>query len=202
MEEYKSQLWIFILMFSLFILPSTSEEKIKCPSNIKVFGAYPFSDYSKRNFYFECDEEKTAVLKSCKNGEIYFPELEACDVSEESIVTNYNNRFKRDTANQARKQNQKITQKSLGRNVRLGALYYGQTDDVHVDEHLWDRNSLSDTFKKTSKKSRGRALVSQSTMQRINNFDIKARLGVSFAAGLVEVSGSARYLSKKTEKYK
>jgi len=197
MEDYKSCLWVFILICALNIVPSTSEIKIKCPTKIKVFAAYPFSDYSKRNFYYECDEEKEAVLKSCKNGEIYFPELEACDVSEDVKVMNDVNRFKRDTANQAGKQKQKVKQKRLGRNVRLGALYYGQTDDVHVDEHLWDIDSLNGTFKTSTPYKHGWARISQSTMQRINNFDIDARLGVSFAGGLVEVSGTARYLSEK-----
>merc|ERR1711997_1304210 len=158
MEEYKSYFWIFILISELCIVTPTSE-KIQCVKNIKVFAAFPFSDYSKRNFYYECDEEKEAVLKSCKNGEIYFPELEACDVSEDGKVTNHNNRFKRDTTNLAEKQNQKIMQQRLGRNVRLGALYYGQTDDVNIDEHLWDIDSLNGTFKTSTPYKHGWARI-------------------------------------------
>merc|ERR1712203_674604 len=108
--------------------PINFRKKNKMSKQHQIFWCISLPDYSKRKFYYECDEEKTAVLKSCKNGEIYFPELEACDVSEDVKVTNNNNRFKRDTANQAGKQKQKIEQRRLGRNVRLGALYYGQTD--------------------------------------------------------------------------
>ena len=205
MKFCNNQILLFIPV-SMFCIALSSPEKIRCPRNIKVFAAFPFNELSKRHYYYECDENKEAILKSCNNGEIYNPELEACDVSDDLDTTNENRRVKRQTDNQGSQngnkgsKKSKIKQKRLGRNVRLGALYYGQTDDVHVDEHLWDRQRLNDTYKTTTKYKRGWAKVSQNTMDRINNFDINARLGVSFLGGLVSVSGSARYLSERRDR--
>lgn len=189
----------------LFYLVSSTPVKINCPKNIKVFAAFPLNEQNNRKYYYECSQHNEAILKSCKNGDIYHPEVEACgksDIHHSSI--DYSPRVKRQAdLNPAIQENTKaiVNQKTIGRNVRLGALYYGTNDEVHVNENLWDDTSLNDTWKRTiNAPSTAEVKISQDKLDRVNNFDIDAALKLSFMAGLVQVDGSARYLSEKREK--
>ena len=203
----------FLLIFLWVIVPS-STTKIKCPRNIKTFAAFPLNEHNKRKFYYDCDGQEEAILKSCKNAEVYRPELEECGIFEDQWMTNndhkhhslkrHNHKHGHNRRNRHKRQasqqppiKPKIIQKRLGRNVRLGALYYGQNDFVNVNENIWDLQSLNDTYKTSTKFKRGWATISQNTLERLNNFDVDASLKASFLGGLVQVSGSARYLSKK-----
>ncbi|XP_034615581.1 uncharacterized protein LOC117871889 [Trachemys scripta elegans] len=96
-----------------------------------------------------------------------------------------------------------IEMPALGRPFQLGMLYDCRSDSLIPDITLWDLETLQkhvDT--KPQSKTEFQILASDTTEDKASALNVTASLKASFLSGLVEVNGSAEYLSDtKTSKH-
>ncbi|GCC33239.1 hypothetical protein chiPu_0011707 [Chiloscyllium punctatum] len=83
---------------------------------------------------------------------------------------------------------------TLGRPVRIGMLYDRRTDTFIPGVTLWDLNALKTNLDVQLKPSTEYNIISSDEGSCL---DVDASLKASFLGGLVEVSGSAKYLTNK-----
>lgn len=188
---------IFIILNTI----SISATSISCPRHIRKFQAYPYNDVEKRLFFYDCSKgENVAQLRKCEDGKIYNSGLEKCIDNDRNDYIEEPRRYKRNInqqPTQATNTDSIVVQPTLGRSVRLGALYYGSTDRISVSEHLWNTETLENAFIEKRPSSHTETKISENTLDRLNNFKIDASLGLSFMGGLIEVSGHAKYLNDR-----
>uniref|UniRef100_UPI00398F8A51 neoverrucotoxin subunit beta-like n=1 Tax=Pristiophorus japonicus TaxID=55135 RepID=UPI00398F8A51 len=91
---------------------------------------------------------------------------------------------------------------TLGRPARLGMLYDGRRDNFFPGVTLWDLDALQKNVDIRSKPNTDFSIIcSDSIEDKMSILDVVASLKASFLRGLVEVSGSAKYLNDtKTSK--
>ena len=97
----------------------------------------------------------------------------------------------------------KMKQPTLGRAIKLGAMYYAQDDRIAYDENLWKDSTLA--AQKTIQNSSSSSFKiqrSQDILDRLNLFNMDMSLSLTLMSGALTMKGSAGYLSeqKKTEK--
>ena len=80
-----------------------------------------------------------------------------------------------------------------------GSLYYGTEDRVAPDEILWNQKSLENARNFLFETQESEAYMTEDVLNRLNNFNIDAKLALSFLGGLVEIGGSAKYLDDREE---
>ncbi|KAM8730509.1 stonustoxin subunit beta-like [Acanthopagrus schlegelii] len=91
---------------------------------------------------------------------------------------------------------------ALGRPFTLGMLYDARKDELIPGLTLWDPKTLKEKTVETSQQtSNFKVSASDSIESKSSLMDIEASLKVSFLCGLVEVGGSAKYLTD-TKKFK
>ncbi|XP_066517163.1 cytolytic toxin-alpha-like [Hoplias malabaricus] len=91
-----------------------------------------------------------------------------------------------------------IEMAALGRYMRLGMLYDCRRDFFIPGVTLWDKTSLNkDVDSHNLHKTDLRFSASETLSEKTSLLDLSASLKASFLGGLVEVSGSARYLNDK-----
>ena len=209
---------MFFVILAICVVPSIASNPQPCPRNIKRYRAFPYSNPESRDFFYLCQSGKPPKLTKCKAGETYESGSETCQ-SKESDHMNYEkgSRVKRQFIGDGDMELSgdgdaaqwngdgdavQINQPTLGRNVRLGALYYGATDQIRIEQHLWNETTLKKSYKSNSPSSDYEVQVSEKALDRLNNFNIKASLGLSFMGGLINVEGSAKYLSDRRKSTK
>ncbi len=80
--------------------------------------------------------------------------------------------------------------------VTLGALYDSRTDTVLTGVSLWNPETIDENkYVVHGEHSKTEFHASNYLLDRMDLIDLDAALKLSFMAGLVEVSGSAEYLS-------
>ena len=184
---------------------SLNAKDIPCPKNTSRFRAFPFESVEKRSFYYEClKNDNVAALKTCKRGQTYNSEYGECVVDDKISDNEDFSRAKRNVdegPNQARTNNANsialVNQPSLGRTIRLGALYYGSTDRVAVEENLWNEETLKNAYVANAPSSDYDVKISEKNLDRMSNFGLQASLGLSFMGGLINVKGHAKYLTDR-----
>lgn len=170
-----------------------------CPEGIKSFSAA----YRSREYYRCTKRNGKSVAEKvlCPVNHVYVAVTKMCQLVEKNkntaqyaAFTNGGGAAKSDKAEQI--DNQDV----MGRNVLLGALYDGRKDRIHSSRSLWskatiDRNRTVDPRTYEFQK----IFVGSTEFDRMAKMDIKAELALSFLSGLIEVSGSARYLRESSE---
>ncbi|XP_041658406.1 uncharacterized protein LOC121519669 [Cheilinus undulatus] len=98
--------------------------------------------------------------------------------------------------------NMKMEVAALGRPFSLGMLYDCRSDSLVPGLTLWDHNDLQNHItERPQKYSDFEIVASESIEDKASALDVNASLRASFLGGLVEVNGSARYLTNnKTSK--
>ncbi|XP_077386262.1 neoverrucotoxin subunit alpha-like [Festucalex cinctus] len=87
---------------------------------------------------------------------------------------------------------------ALGQPYTLGMLYDARKDTLIPGFTLWDRDSLDSQTTETTQKSSSFKITASDTIESKSSLmDIEASLNISWLGGLVEVSGSAKYLNNK-----
>ncbi|XP_054900516.1 neoverrucotoxin subunit alpha-like [Poeciliopsis prolifica] len=87
---------------------------------------------------------------------------------------------------------------ALGRPFSLGMLYDARKDELMTGISLWDDKFLDDKKETSSKPSSSFQVISSDSLkEKTSLLDVKASLKASFLSGLIEVSGSAKYLNDK-----
>ena len=97
----------------------------------------------------------------------------------------------------------KLKQPTLGRAIKLGAMYYAQDDRIAYDENLWKDSTLeAQKSIQNSSSSSFKIQRSQDILDRLNLFNVDMSLSLTLMGGKLSMKGSAGYLSeqKKTEK--
>ncbi|KAM3592175.1 uncharacterized protein V6R79_013999 [Siganus canaliculatus] len=93
-----------------------------------------------------------------------------------------------------------ITIAAMGRPFGLGMLYDGRRDELIPGFTLWDDKMLkSKTTESTKPSSSFNISASDSIEARSNLLNVDASLQASFMSGLIEVSGSAKYMTDKKQ---
>jgi len=87
---------------------------------------------------------------------------------------------------------------ALGRPFALGYLYNIRRDMV-INRSLWNQSQLTEDkiTRKSSESTDFKVEISNSIEESLTLMDISASLKMSFLGGLVDVSGSAKYLDKR-----
>jgi len=175
-------------------LLALSEAFMRCPTHVKQFGAYPYRNITGRSYYYQCNGNQQADLKKCEEGEEYDPESEQCvsSVRPERIKRNAGSNH-----NPGNNLKQFIRQPTLGRAVTLGALFYGVEDRVQLDENLWAPKSLQNAKIYKTEHSDFKVATADNTIDRANVLNIGGSLTLSFMGGLLDVHGSAKYLTDR-----
>ncbi|XP_071944803.1 uncharacterized protein [Antedon mediterranea] len=93
---------------------------------------------------------------------------------------------------------------ALGRPFRLGMLYDCRTEKLIPGITLWDNEFLQHQLVSQPQESANFTIhTEESISDKANALDINASLKLSFLGGLIEVSGSAKYLDdRKSSNYK
>lgn len=86
---------------------------------------------------------------------------------------------------------------ALGRPFRLGNLYDCVNENLIPGITLWDQTTLKGKTIQHLETSKFSIIASDSLEKKSNALDINAEMKLSFLAGLVEVSGSAKYLDNE-----
>jgi hypothetical protein len=87
---------------------------------------------------------------------------------------------------------------ALNRPFRLGMLYDCRTDQLVPGITLWDQQDLDkDVNKQKQESAQFKVSTSDTLEDKANVLDIKASLKLSFLGGLINVSGSAKYLDDR-----
>ncbi|XP_072444475.1 neoverrucotoxin subunit beta-like [Chiloscyllium punctatum] len=87
---------------------------------------------------------------------------------------------------------------ALGRPFRIGMLYDQRSDSIIPGVTLWDLAELQMNIDVQLKPSTAFTIISSDSIEaKASALDVKASLKASFLGGLVEVSGSAKYLNDK-----
>lgn len=98
----------------------------------------------------------------------------------------------------------KLKQPALGRPIKLGALYYGQTDRVAYDENLWFESTLRNNATNISNPSSNfKIRTSNNILDKMKLFNIDGSFSLSLGAGqsfTASLSGSGQYLTDNKEK--
>ena len=98
----------------------------------------------------------------------------------------------------------KLKQPALGRPIKLGALYYGQTDRVAYDENLWFESTLRNNATNISNPSSNfKIRTSNNILDKMKLFNIDGSFSLSLGAGqsfTAKLSGSGQYLTDNKEK--
>ncbi|XP_032624843.1 stonustoxin subunit alpha-like [Chelonoidis abingdonii] len=96
-----------------------------------------------------------------------------------------------------------IEMPALGRPFQLGMLYDCRKDSLIPGITLWDLETLQNNVDaKPQSKTEFQIIASDTTDDKTSSLNVTASLKASFLSGLVEVSGSAKYLSdNKTSKH-
>ncbi|XP_067390578.1 stonustoxin subunit alpha-like isoform X2 [Emydura macquarii macquarii] len=96
-----------------------------------------------------------------------------------------------------------IVMPALGHPFQLGMLYDCRRDDLIPGITLWDLETLQNHIdSKPQSKTEFQIIASDSTEDKASALNVTASLKASFLSGLVEVNGSAEYLSDtKTSKH-
>ena len=98
----------------------------------------------------------------------------------------------------------KLKQPALGRPIKLGALYYGQTDRVAYDENLWFESTLRNNATNISNPSSNfKIRTSNNILDKMKLFNIDGSFSLSLGAGqsfTAQLSGSGQYLTDNKEK--
>jgi hypothetical protein len=85
---------------------------------------------------------------------------------------------------------------ALTEGMDVGELYNGAKDEVISHFNLFD--NVNNSKKEYHLGSESKKIQAEQTLKdRMTNLDIKAELKLSFLAGLVEVSGSAKYIHEE-----
>jgi len=88
---------------------------------------------------------------------------------------------------------------TLGRPFALGDLYNIKNDQVIRGPKLWSYKNLSDFAPMIQRKTKFEIIASEEVEDQWHNFDIDARISLSFLGGLVSVSGSAGFLNDRVK---
>lgn len=86
---------------------------------------------------------------------------------------------------------------ALGRPFHLGMLYDCRSDKLITGITLWDKQVLDDKVIQPQENSDFHVIVSDSLDDKASALDVNASLKLSFLGGLLEVSGSAKYLDNR-----
>ena len=108
------------------------------PAYLRVFGAFPFEVKELRGFYYNCTDREYAKLEECQEGFIYDSSTESC-VDDSGIVSRTTGRRTARSGEVTQRNDEKV----LGRNIQLGALYYGQTDTINPQFNFWSEETLT-----------------------------------------------------------
>ena len=97
----------------------------------------------------------------------------------------------------------KLKQPALGRPIKLGALYYGQTDRVAYDENLWFESTLRNNATNISNPSSNfKIRTSNNILDKMKLFNIDGSFSLSLGTNTfnAKLSGSGQYLTDNKEK--
>ncbi|KAK8720265.1 hypothetical protein OTU49_013464 [Cherax quadricarinatus] len=83
---------------------------------------------------------------------------------------------------------------ALGRPFRLGMLYDCRNDKLIQGISLWDKSSMEEKNCQHQKTSEFHIITSDSLEDKAAAFEINANMKLSFLGGLLDVSGSGKYL--------
>ncbi|XP_049607250.1 stonustoxin subunit alpha-like [Syngnathus scovelli] len=87
---------------------------------------------------------------------------------------------------------------ALGQPFTLGMLYDARKDELIPGFTLWDKATLESQTSENAQKSSSFKITASDTIEsRSSLMDIEASLSMSFCGGLIEVGGSAKYLSNQ-----
>ena len=88
---------------------------------------------------------------------------------------------------------------AVGRPFKLGMLYDCRTETLVPGITLWDKTILEqNTVRQTQATSDFKIIASDTIENKANALDVNANLKLSFLGGLIQVSGSAKYLDDRT----
>jgi len=169
-------------IFLLFLLHGGTEA-IRC-----LPGVAKFASSSGLDFYYRCDlVGEEAVELQCPQDELFNRKKSKCVKGTRAELTK---------SSESSSENGVRLEPVLGRSARLGDLYDARKDMVIRGNSLW-KEEIVDDSKQVEMKTYSNTLffAENSETERISHFDISASLTVSFLGGLIEVSGSANYLS-------
>ncbi|XP_070846909.1 neoverrucotoxin subunit alpha-like [Chaetodon trifascialis] len=89
---------------------------------------------------------------------------------------------------------------ALGRPFTLGMLYDARRDELIPGLKLWDNDTLQQKTSEATKPFSSFQITASDTIEsRSSLLDVGASLEASFMGGLIEVSGSAKYLNDKKQ---
>ncbi|XP_041818730.1 neoverrucotoxin subunit alpha-like [Chelmon rostratus] len=92
--------------------------------------------------------------------------------------------------------NSNMTVAALGRPFTLGMLYDARKDELIPGLRLWDDDTLQQKISEVTKPYSAFEIIASDTIEsRSSLLDVGASLEASFLSGLIEVAGSAKYLS-------
>jgi len=164
---------LYILLPLLVVHSKGQVVPLRCPKGITSFSA----TNSKEHFY-QCNKDRTAVLTKCPPGHSYRSNHQSCRKAGDSDPP------------------KPFDDKTLGRNVVLGALYDGKKNKFDISRSLWSRATIdANKFQYDRMETKTSFSADSSKEEKVDTFDISANLKLDFMSGAVGVEGAMRYLT-------
>ena len=155
------------------------EEQIKCYPGIKRF-----SSLNVRKYY-SCEEGEFAILKTCPDNQLYWPQKEICYQPDEGVSSKKDARVRRDASGSGNDKGRHATiiqRKLLRSDVSLGEFYDAKKDQFLSGVSLWSMEELEKHRKrKFARPSTNYQFDSGKTEDnRMSLMDIDASLKLSY----------------------
>jgi len=170
-----------LLLLSFAGISLCQHRRLQCPKGVKSFSAGPKSPQ-----YYKCDAHGVAELSSCPEGQIYHMKKTRC-ISE--------------SRDNSLPDHKPIEMKVLGRDeARLGAVYDAKKNEFYFTYSIWDQTTIDAAktrYKRKEVTTEFRA--DQTTIEKLDNFNIEADLSLDVMSGQVSVSGAMNYLKDVKE---
>ena len=165
---------------------------IKCFRDIETFAA----EDCPACYYFCRSKDAEAELRRCESGQVYSHEFSTC-------VPGSASRTKRNTGDSDLDTLEVLKLPSLSsEHADLGKLYNAKRQQF-TQHRIWSTSEIISNRKETIKEYSSVDVVTSDTYnERKAHLNIEASLSIGFLSGLIEVSGSAKYLSDVQDSYK
>ena len=138
------------------------------------------------NKYFHCDgTTKYAVLKECPSGQFYWAQRERCfpKRNNRSLKQGFAYNSGLSSGSSPDEKPQRITQKVLRSDIRLGDLYDARKDQILSGTSLWSASELKNiklNNRQTLQSTKLKYSTGKTSLDRLSLMDIKAELKLSF----------------------